>query len=260
MPLAGTLCCQDGKPHPFNHCIEQAHQGNCQHSIPLLAAMAANSATRSGITISPSTLATCPRWQVLSERNDYFESPADYYRRWVGTGTHHAISMSGPYSDVVQEVRFFRPIQVDGQGYEVSGQPDWYDQRRHHLEDFKRVSFIPKAVRPDHEAQVSIYAWLLEGNGYEVATAAVRYLGNSGEDVKGVSLWNDEAVERYITDKYASTAQYHQDGNIAKLRIHKSDEWKSAYCPFAHDENPGRCCMALEGNYSPVDELEISDD
>lgn len=254
MPLAGTLCCQDGKPKSFEHCIQQAHQGGCQHSIPLLTAMSQNSKSREGITISPSTLSTCPRWQILSERNDYFESPADYYRRWLGSGTHAAISMSGPYEMVTQEQRFSRSLSVEGREYVVSGQPDWYDEQSEHLEDFKRVSYLPRAVRPDHETQLNIYAWLLEGNGLPVKSAAVRYLGNTGELVHPVALWTEDAVERYITDKYQPVARYHYHGNLSLLRVHKSDEWKAPYCPFASDHNPGRCCM------SPVDENKAPSD
>lgn len=216
--------------------------------------MSENSESRSGITISPSTLSTCPRWQILSERNDYYESPADYYRRWLGSGTHAAISMSGPFDGITQEQRFYRDISIEGANYTVSGQPDWYDIRSKHLEDFKRVSYIPRLVRPDHEAQASIYAWLLEGNGFPVESASVRYLGNTGEQVYPVALWSHEAVERYITDKYLPVAKYHQHGNLALLRVHKADEWKAAYCPFASDHNPGRCCMdnaSVDENLAP---------
>lgn len=259
MPLAGTLCCQSGKPETFGHCITEAHEGRCQHSIALLAAMRQNSQSREGVTFSPSTLSTCPRWQVLGEKNDYYEAPADYYRRWLGAGTHAAIAMSGPYEGITQERRFYRDISVEGDNFTVSGQIDWYDHHRHHLEDFKRVSYIPKQLRSDHEAQANVYVWLLAGNGLVVDTASVRYLGNAGEDVKAVPLWSESAVEGYIRAKLWPVALYHQDGNLAKLRVSESDRWKAAYCPFKSDHNPGRCCMASEAKIRPVDERWVVD-
>lgn len=253
MPLTGTLCCQSGNPESFQHCTNEAHEGRCQHSIALLAAMSKNSPSREGITFSPSTLSTCPRWQVLSEKNDYYEAPSDYYKRWLGAGTHSAIAMSGPYEGITQETRFYRDISIEGDKFTVSGQIDWFDQRRQHLEDFKRVSYIPKQLRADHEAQANVYVWILAGNEIPVRTASVRYLGNNGEEVKPVPLWSEEAVESYIRTKLWPVAVYHQDGNLAKLHVSDSDKWKAAYCPFKSDHNPGRCCMASEAKSSPVE-------
>jgi hypothetical protein len=248
LPLVGTICCQDGKPKPFAECIRNCRERGCQHPLPILVSMSKESEKRDGIGYSSSTLSQCPRQHVLAARNDYYESPDDYYPRWMGTLGHLAVEASGPYVGISQEVRYHATVSVDGLDVAISGQPDWYDTQAKELDDYKYTAYPPREPRPEHEAQLNVYAWLLENNGLDVDTARVIYLHPKNrqtgkrQTTYDVSLWSPEAVERYITAKLLPHVTYLRDGNLVRLGLPPEDAWKAQFCPFRHSCNPGRCC------------------
>lgn len=248
MPLVGTICCQDGKPNPFDHCKKECRAGRCQHPLPILVAMDKERTGREGVGFSSSTLSQCPRQFVLGHRNDYYENPDDYYPRWMGTLGHLAVESSGPYEGVVQEVRYSHTINVDGTTVELSGQPDWYDRDARRVDDYKYTGYPLSSPRDEHEAQLNVYAWLLENNGLEVETARVIYLHPKSrttgkrQTTFNIPLWSTEAVERYIVGKLSPHVQYQKDNNIVRLTLPVEDAWKAQFCPFRHGCNPGRCC------------------
>lgn len=247
MPLVGTICCQDGSTQSFDHCINECRKGRCQHSVPLLVAMQGNSSSREGIGISASVLGGCPRQHILAERNDYYEDPEKYYPRWLGTIGHLAVENGGPYPGVITETRFYRDIETRAGGFTISGQPDWYDTEAHDLRDSKFVNFKPREVYPSHEAQVNVYAWILEGNGHPVESGHIDYYhGPNGPDRTRhshypVSMWTTEAVERYILRMLEPHIQYAVDHNLAKVTA-PDDFAFGQNCPFLSPCNPGRCC------------------
>lgn len=258
MPLVGTICCQDGKPKSFSHCMEQARGCSCEHPLPLLSAMADESTRREGIDISSSTLSSCPRQHVLKQRNDYYEDPDDYYARWMGSFSHHAIEHGGPWQGVIQETRMSRPLWIDGHRYDISGMPDWYDQTKQHIDDYKFVGWKPKELRPEHAAQVNVYAWILEGNGYPVETGRIIYLHQKARDtgkrktIIDVPMWDEPKTQSYIHARLLPYEEYRNTGNMARMRVDPGDEWKGDFCPFRHTCNPGRCCVYKP----PVDHIE----
>lgn len=270
------MCCQTGQPEQFESCINRSQEGGCDHPLPLLMAMQNNSIRRKGIGISSSVLGMCPRQYVLQERNEYYEDPKDFYPRWRGSFGHYAIEMGGPYHNVVQEVRFYRGIEVDGVNFELSGQPDWIDVSRRNLEDHKFVGWPPDGVKPDHEAQVNVYKWLLEGGytgmcllgkcfkdhpgerdnplpeGFKVESAGINYLHTKGYVRFPIPLWTTESVEKYITRRLKPHASYIKTGNLSLLKIEDAaDQWKAKYCPFQDPRNPGRCCMVSDAPSNP---------
>ena len=264
MPLIGTICCQTGQPASFDHCRQAARVGMCEHPLPLLAAMAGESERREGIDISASTLSSCPRQHVLKSRNDYYEDPDDYYPRWMGAFSHFAIEHGGPWDGVVQETRMERPVNVGGQEFIVSGMPDWYDEKTRHIDDYKFVGWKPKELRPEHEAQVNVYAWILGYNGHPVESGRIIYLHQKARDTGkrrtmiDVPIWSDAATEAYVMGKLVPHARYRMDGNIAQLRVSAEDEWKGQFCPFRNECNPGRCCVTQHAPTTHV-EAPVSD-
>lgn len=263
MPLVGPVCCQTGQPEDFPSCLQRSKEGGCVHPLPLLKAMENNAKRRAGIGISSSVLGMCPRQHVLQERNDFYEDPKDYYNRWRGSFGHYAIEMGGPYPGVVQEIRFYRDISVEGVSFTVSGQPDWIEVDRRHLEDHKFTNWPPSEVKPDHEAQVNVYIWLIQGGeargkgdwsglaglpkGWEIESAAINYMSTKGYVQYPVTIWSEAAVEAYITRRLTPHARYIKTGNLSLLKIEdEADKWKARYCPFRDPRNPGRCCMASE--------------
>ena len=250
MPLVGTICCQDGKPKSFDQCIGTCRAGGCEHPLPILMSMSRETEKRAGVGYSSSTLSQCPRQFVLMARNDFYEDPNDHYAKWMGTLGHLAVEASGPYEGITQEVRYLSTISVDGVDFELSGQPDWYDEERGILDDYKYTGYPPNGPREEHEAQLNVYAWLLENNGLPVETARVIYLHPKSRSTGKrqatyfVPLWTTEAVERYIVEKLRPHAQYQRDGNLVKLGLDPiKDAWKAQFCPFRHPRNPGRCCL-----------------
>lgn len=272
MPLVGTLCCQSGSPQTFDHCMAESRAGRCQHTVPLLASMQKNSEARKGIGISTSVLGTCPRQFVLSERNNYYEDPELCYPRWIGTFSHYAVELGGPYPGIVQEHRFYRMVTVDGVAFELSGQPDWIDVDAGTIEDSKFVAFAPAQPYDSHAAQLNVYAWLVEG-GYvkdtaytdctrgcvhnpvneetEFETLRVNYYhGPSGKPKRRhttyrVDRWSDAAVESYVQSKLLPHAKFIKTGNTMDLQAPEDFSFWSS-CPFLHENNPGRCCMAVQ--------------
>lgn len=244
MPLVGTICCQDGQPHDFDYCKTQCRQGGCNHTLPLLSSMQANGAKREGVGLSASLLSGCPRQFILAERNDYYEDPERWYARWLGTAGHSAIEHGGPYEGILSEVRFYRSIDTDAGEIVVSGQTDWYDEDYRRLEDFKFVAFAPKALKPDHEFQVNVYAWILEGNGKEVDSAGVNYYhaGRTRHTTFEVPLWTQDAIEDRIRKSLQPHADYATTGNLSLVKAPSDFAW-GASCPFRHPCNPGRCCQ-----------------
>lgn len=257
MPLAGYICCLDGTTKSFDTCIQSCRDGLCKHSLPLLSAMKMNADKRAGIGISSSVLNVCPRQFILSEREDFYEDPKDFYNRWRGSFGHYALEMGGPYPDIVQEVRFYRTMDVDGVPFTISGQPDWIDIGCRHISDAKFVGYAPKGPYQDHENQVNVYAWLVEGGytmeenghryipaGWRTETASVNYMDAKGEHVYPITLWTTEAMERFVRERLRPHKQYQETGCLDGIGIHDRDqEWKARYCPFARPENPGHCCM-----------------
>jgi hypothetical protein len=212
---------------------------------------------RQNVGYSSSTLSQCPRQYVLAARNDYFEDPDDYYARWMGSLGHLAVESSGPYPGITQEIRYRYTITVDGVGVEISGQPDWYDRELRQVDDYKYTGYPPNSPREEHEAQLNVYAWLLENNSLPVEEARVIYLHpksrQSGKrhTIFQVPMWTDDAVARYISSKISPHIQYAKDNNIAKLSLDpKTDLWKAGFCPFRHPCNPGQCCLAKVGDAS----------
>lgn len=257
--LVGTICCQDGQPHRFSHCQELSRLGVCEHPLPLLTAMADESTRREGIDISSSTLSACPRQHILKQRNDYYEDPDDYYPRWMGAFSHFAIEHGGPWENIIQETRMSRGIMVNGHHFDISGMPDWYDKDQAHIDDYKFVGWKPKELRPEHEAQVNVYAWILEGNGFPVVSGRIIYLHQKARDTGkrrtmiDVPMWNTENIEAYIATRLVPHARYRTTNSIGGIKVEPGEEWKGQFCPFRHACNPGVCCVKQDAPVSPIE-------
>ncbi len=227
MPLQGTICCQTGQPRSFAECEQECRAGMCKHSLPILVNMRKNTERRQGIGISASTLSSCPRQVILQARNDFYEDPEDYYARWQGTVGHYAVEMDGPYDGVVQEVRFYREITVEGIAFEVSGQPDWIEPEIGLIADHKFTTHKPREPKQDHISQLNVYRWLAEG-GY---TRGV---------VEEFVDYNRSGMPEYKEESYLShTGDEHNplphDFSVSNLRIyyyHGPSKDKSRHTEF----------------------------
>lgn len=251
MPLEGTICCQTGQPRSFEECKCQARAGDCKHPLPLLANMEKQRYLRQDVGISASTLGGCPRQYILSTLYDYYENPEDYYARWFGTFTHAAVEMDGPYTGISQEIRYYRKIEVDGEEFEISGQPDWIDWKEGRIEDYKMSGYKPKEARREHIAQLNVYRWLICGDDplFEPRVLRVNYLhpGKSSRHTEyEVMIWTDEAVEEYIRAGLRPYLHFQNTGRWEDVGVMGVDHaWRIKYCPFARECNEGSCCMVV---------------
>ena len=218
-------------------------QGRCDHSLPLLLTMAGKEDSRSGAGYSASVINGCPRQYLLAQEIDYYESPAAYYNRWRGDMMHLGQIVGSPHGNhLIQEVRLFRPIEVDGIEFTVSGQPDEYNKITSQLTDHKSTNRIPTAPYPEHERQINIYTWLLEGAGYHVESARIHYFDMKREQFQDVQLWDTEAVEAYIRRRLKAFALHEKTGDLPGP-LPPDESWKANWCVFA---GTGRCCMEAE--------------
>lgn len=212
--------------------------------------MATNDEKRAGISISPSILNACPRQVVLKGYEQYHEAPSDYYARWSGDGVHAMIERHGPYEGIIQEKRikkmFFDP--ETGNNAFISGQMDWWDYEHRHLADWKKTNKAPTTPYDDHERQVNIYAWLLDGGVWEDGTvseygpetAEIIYLEPKRCRIVPVMLWSHEAVERMIASRLIPFVEHLRTKELpVGLDKDGPDYWKAQYCPF---RGTGKCC------------------
>lgn len=252
MPLSGTICCQDGLPTRFQTCFDRCRGRGCVFPLPLIESMMGNEGKRNGAGISATTILQCPVQTILKGEVDYFESPADYHARWRGTGVHAMAEAGGPYEGVIQETRIRKNVRVLGESVEVTGQPDWYDARHKHLDDWKSTAKCPAQPYDDHIAQVNIYAWLIDGGVWDngsasvdlVETASIVYIDPTRSVTRAVDLWSTEATEAMIVRRLEPLVRYAKDGTIpAGIGPGGKDAWKRKYCPF---KGTGKCCADRE--------------
>jgi hypothetical protein len=234
--------------------------------------MRKNTERRNGVGLSASTLSSCPRQVILQARHDYYEDPSDYYARWQGTFGHYAVEMDGPYPGVVQEVRFYRTVNIAGMGIEISGQPDWIDIPNRTIEDHKFTQYAPKDPRDSHVQQVNVYRWLVEGghtrevenpipDNYRATTLKIHYYHGPSQGSKSrhtcheIPVWPDMVVEAYIRSKLEPYATYKASGSLAAVGLQNQPDmaWMKDYCVFRHACNVGQCCLQRlnVGSYMP---------
>ena len=252
MPLVGTICCQTGAPSDFQTCLDTCRGRGCVYPLPLITSMAKNEGGRSNAGISATTISQCPRLTILKSDEDFFEAPSEYHARWRGTGVHAMAEKDGPYDGVIQELRIRKTITILGMEVTISGQPDWYDTIYHHLDDWKSTAQCPLKVYPDHQLQVNIYAWLIDGGVWDngepsndiVETASIVYIDPKRSVSLDVDLWSSEAVEKEIVKRMEPVIAYRLGGELPGPQyLSKKDGWRKKFCPFS---GSGLCCSDNE--------------
>jgi hypothetical protein len=180
--------------------------------------------------------------------------------------------MDGPYPGVVQEVRFYRTVNIAGMGIEISGQPDWIDIPNRTIEDHKFTQYAPKDPRDSHVQQVNVYRWLVEGghtrevenpipDNYRATTLKIHYYHGPSQGSKSrhtcheIPVWPDMVVEAYIRSKLEPYATYKASGSLAAVGLQNQPDmaWMKDYCVFRHACNVGQCCLQRlnVGSYMP---------
>lgn len=209
MPLTRVTCCKGGTPETFEHCLRCSMYGfphSCEHPFPVIKAMRDNSLGRPTSGLSTTDLLGCTRFYVLSKEHEYAESPIDYQARFKGTLIHSGFEdLSKGEDDVEAEVRYNRDFEHDGETYTITGKPDlrlieWKGIGR--LVDQKsagRRKLHPEMqASEDHQRQLNIYRWILEGNDIHVGSLVIWYVGDTDMVQVEVPIWPTSVVEDMI--------------------------------------------------------------
>lgn len=209
MPLVGTRCCRTGEPSDFDTCLQCAKYGfpeSCKYPFPLIKAMRDNSLGRPKHGVSTTDLLGCTRFFVLSKDHDYVESPGDYEARFKGTVIHSGFEeLAKGEPDVEAEIRYEREFIYDGHTYTITGKPDcrlvkWKGIGR--LIDQKsagrRKLHPDMQASEDHQRQLNMYRWILQGNDIEVGSLVIWYVGDTDMVQVEVPIWDDHLVEEMI--------------------------------------------------------------
>lgn len=125
-----------------------------------------NLVTRANAGWSASTLLSCPRAVALLDTYDYYEPLHVGWNKARGTYLHTMLeSEMVPNDNIIAEVRVEK--YYDGlKGYDpvrITGKPDKVYKKEGVIIDYKSKYRLPTKPDPMHEAQMNIYAWLLDG-------------------------------------------------------------------------------------------------
>src|SRR5690606_28740514 len=139
-----------------------------------------------------------------------------------------------------QEVRFKKTITVtldiDGEPTEVeveiTGKMDHVDTNQKLIIDYKSIKSInaqpvnKNMCKPEHEQQVSLYRWLLDGGTnmetgdvvhYPIERAGIIYFDMTGVRKIGAALMSPEETHQFIVDRVTPIAQYKATGTLPDL-------------------------------------------
>lgn len=169
MAIVGIVCMEDGSYQSFDHCIHkhECFEANCPALTFAIKLQRDNMKHRKDAGISASTLLSCPRTVGLLTHYDYYEPVADGWVKSMGTIIHSMIeSDPDDLPNRIRERRIKKEIEVDGEWYEVTGQPDDIDTFYKVVIDYKTKESLPTKADAGHEYQFNVYAWLCDGGTF----------------------------------------------------------------------------------------------
>ncbi len=169
--------------------------------------------------ISVTTLIGPPQINVLriKHEDEIVVDVKDRMFSVFGTAVHSMLESVWEEGDLVEK-RLVIPVTTPLGTLELSGKPDLLDNEGN-LRDYKVTSgwsVLYGEPKPEWEAQLNIYKWMLEKEGYEVKKlvidAIIRDWGESlARRTDGfpktmykrvpINIWSKAMVERYITDR-----------------------------------------------------------
>lgn len=173
---------------------------------------------------SATSLGKPPRQRVLMSRHPerIVLDEEEAVKPMLGTAFHEWLARFTDTARYLREERLLDTVPVaDADGVithevEISGQPDLYDFDTGTVYDYKTtgVYSYPKLPKPEHEAQVNVYAWLLRRYGYPVHRGGIVavFTDWSKTCVKDgypeapflcfeVPIWTHAQAERYVRDR-----------------------------------------------------------
>jgi hypothetical protein len=204
MPV--TAVSYEGEELPLAVAEQRLREGSLDWPFPFALFKVAVAAAKPRDFVSPSQLKSCPRQFVLKLRTDYTIELRDSVASMKGTALHALFEKALDDEDAhVTEERVTRAIdiEVDGETYRLalSGQPDSVAAEYATVEDYKTTGgYIKRDFDgyDSHKLQLSVYGWILRGNGVSVSRGRLYYLGNKQERRVDFPLMSDAEVEAAI--------------------------------------------------------------
>jgi CRISPR/Cas system-associated exonuclease Cas4 (RecB family) len=258
------LCQVTGVPVALTECLECARhrmRRECQFDGTVLRALA-NSlaldetllelrklAEAAGVMLFRATsLLGCARqaWYEL-QCGRPLEKPSDHWARLRGVIIHAAMESVAGGDGVLSEIRLHVSLEQLGVKAWVSGRVDHYDALTRRLVDFKTINGYGKKMasmdlpKRQHVAQLWIYAWLLEQNGYAAPVEGrVIYIDMATVFATDVTMPSDHGQTReYVVAKARAISEAGPDGPAGDARA----EWECRFCAFAE-----RCAHRIVKN------------
>lgn len=268
MPLKGFLI--NGNQETFDDAMMLALRGETNMSLPVMASIVASTLGKGrpgpDAGFSASQFSACARKVMLERWEDYWVTPEDLYAMSRGTLIHKVLedavsALPAKMKNYFQlEERLHSTVsmtlnttgeiieqKVHGQydlAYLPMGNPEPFtsgalpDQAT--LYDHKNTQFIQKQAKPEHVAQVSIYAWLLGKNNWpRPLVGRITYMDNAHSVVYDVKLWSDDTVEVYLEDRLQDLVLAERS-HVLPARVEEEGRWacganktKKSYCPFS---------------------------
>lgn len=210
--------------------------------------MASNNEERKDAGLSATMLLDpCPRRVILQQEEEFYESPSSYWARFRGTMAH---LMMEQYDDggegIIQEIRFRKSVVVDGEEIEITGKMDHVDTNTRTIIDYKSIKSInAKPVnkgkpKREHEQQVSIYRWLLDGGvnmetgeivHHEIDRAGIIYFDMTGTLKIGATMMSLEDTEDFIIERVRPLIHYRKTGELPDLMKNERGQ-RHPFCRF----------------------------
>jgi len=170
--MADVICSSTGNTVSMEYCKECAlNVPPCGYDYTLIKQVHKSLIPRTGTHVTD--LVHCLRrswYEVLEPRPEHV---SEVLYRVLGTAMHSIVEGMEDEHMIAE-----MPLEYHG----IVGTVDAYYPEKKRLVDHKTSRWIKKANLPygEHEMQVNIYRWMLEGNGYPVDRMYVHYIDMSG--------------------------------------------------------------------------------
>lgn len=262
--LVGTRCrwlSPEEQNIPTAECLACAARGTnpCNYPLPLIKLMTRDrdpKVVRASATMVPS----CPREQGLKVQVPYYVQPEAAYTRAFGSLVHLGAEMlHKSEGKAVIEQRYSRGfLLADGREVTVTAQVDAAyiddDGVAVHLRDYKVVGTLAeskiKLKATSYVPQMSIQRWILEANGFHVATCNLLFLHqerqrtvnlypDGEEEFPDAYLWDSERTEAYLQERLPALVDS-LEGRLAPPLTEET--WRCTRCDVQE-----ACCAAYGG-------------
>jgi len=188
--------------------------------------------------LSASHLCGCLRAAWLKQKVDYFEALGRRLPLMMGTFVHNLLIADNSWELCEHPVAWTTP-----DGLRVTGHIDHVDLLTGVLSDYKTTRWMKISALPygTHAIQANIYRWLAEHNDdgkvVDIVTLQVVYIDLTGPDKNGthqgihvcpIPIWNDDAIEEYISSRAQTLACADKD---TPPMVERAQNWLCQYCP-----------------------------